>query len=125
MIFEDVHWIDPTSLEALGRGIDRIKAVGVLLIITHRPEFEWIGRPYVTALNINRLGGREIATLIDRVTGNRPLQAASDQTLGDHVPDLIPRSCGNLRFDWLASPARYPGCRSLMDSSAGHEDRQE
>ena len=56
MIFEDVHWIDPTSLEALGRGIDRIKAVGVLLIITYRPEFEppWIGRPYVTALTINR-----------------------------------------------------------------------
>ena len=39
MIFEDVHWIDPTSLEALGRGIDRMKLVGVLLIITHRPEF--------------------------------------------------------------------------------------
>ena len=34
MIFEDIHWIDPTSLEALGRGIDRIKSVGVLLIIT-------------------------------------------------------------------------------------------
>ena len=27
MIFEDVHWIDPTSLEALGRVIDRIKAL--------------------------------------------------------------------------------------------------
>jgi class 3 adenylate cyclase len=75
MIFEDIHWIDPTSLEALGRGIDRIKAVGVLLIITHRPEFEppWIGRPYVTVLNLNRLGEREIAALIDGVTGNAPL----------------------------------------------------
>jgi class 3 adenylate cyclase len=59
MIFEDAHWIDPTSLEALGRGIDRIKSYGVLLIITHRPEFEppWMGRPYVTTLNLNRLGG--------------------------------------------------------------------
>ena len=58
MIFEDVHWIDPTSLEALGRGIDRIKGVGVLLVITHRPEFEppWAGRPYVTALSLDRLG---------------------------------------------------------------------
>src|SRR5713226_6744914 len=58
MIFEDAHWIDPTSLEALGRGIDRIKGVGVLLVITHRPEFEppWAGRPYVTALNLNRPG---------------------------------------------------------------------
>ena len=75
MIFEDVHWIDPTSLEALGRGIDRVKSVGVLLIVTYRPEFEppWIGRPYVTALSLNRLGEREIAAMIDRVTGNRSL----------------------------------------------------
>ncbi len=75
MIFEDIHWIDPTSLEALGRGIDRIKAVGVLLIITYRPEFEptWIGRPYVTALTIGRLGERDIASMIDHVTGNKPL----------------------------------------------------
>ena len=58
MIFEDIHWIDPTSLEALGRGIDRIKSVGVLLVVTYRPEFEppWIGRPYLTALTVNRLG---------------------------------------------------------------------
>jgi predicted ATPase len=58
MIFEDVHWIDPTSLEALGRGIDRIKSVGVLLIIRYRPEFgpPWTGRPYVTTNSLNRLG---------------------------------------------------------------------
>ena len=47
----------------------------MLLIITYRPEFEppWIGRPYVTALNLNRLGEREIAAMIDRVTGNNSL----------------------------------------------------
>jgi predicted ATPase len=57
MIFEDVHWIHPTSLEALGRAVDRIRTLGVLLIVTYRPEFEppWIGRPHVTALTINRL----------------------------------------------------------------------
>ena len=49
----------------------------VLLIVTYRPEFEppWIGRPYVTALTLNRLGEREIAAMIDRVTGNKPLPA--------------------------------------------------
>ena len=89
MIFEDVHWIDPTSLEALGRGIDRIKAVGVLLIITHRPEFEppWLERPYVTALTLNRLGEREIAAMIDRVIGNNALPASVRQ-------DIIERTDG-------------------------------
>ena len=63
MIFEDVHWIDPTTLEVLGRGIDRIKSAGVLLILTYRPEFEapWIGRPYVTALTLNQLGEHDVA----------------------------------------------------------------
>jgi class 3 adenylate cyclase len=77
MIFEDVHWIDPTSLEALGRAVDRVRTLGALLIVTYRPEFEppWIERPNVTALNINRLGEREITALIDGVTGNKPLPA--------------------------------------------------
>ena len=67
MIFEDVHWIDPTSLEALGRTVDRIRTLGVLLIVTYRPDFEppWIGQPHVTALTINRLGEREIDAMID------------------------------------------------------------
>jgi predicted ATPase len=75
MIFEDVHWIDPTSLEVLGRTVERLRTLGVLLIVTYRPEFEppWIGRPYVTALSLNRLGERDIAAMIDRVTGNSSL----------------------------------------------------
>jgi class 3 adenylate cyclase/predicted ATPase len=75
MIFEDAHWIDPTSLEVLSRVVDRIRTLDVLLIVTHRPEFapQWIGRPHVTALTINRLARREIADMIDRVVGNKPL----------------------------------------------------
>jgi class 3 adenylate cyclase/predicted ATPase len=77
MIFEDAHWIDPTSLEALGRAVDRIKTLRVLLIVTFRPEFAppWIGRPHVTALTINRLAQRDIDAMIDRVVGNKQLPA--------------------------------------------------
>ena len=89
MIFEDAHWIDPTSLEAFGRTVDRLRTLRVLLIITYRPEFEppWIGRPYVTALSLNRLSEREIAALIDRVTGNNALPASIRQ-------DIIERTDG-------------------------------
>ena len=54
----------------------------MLLIVTYRPEFEppWIGRPYVTALTLNRLGEREIAAMIDRVTGNKPLPESIGRT---------------------------------------------
>jgi predicted ATPase len=52
MIFEDAHWTGPTSLEALGRTVDRLAGLRVFLIVTFRPEFEapWIGQPRVTAL---------------------------------------------------------------------------
>ena len=89
MIFEDAHWVDPTSLEVLSRAVDRIRTLGLLLIVSYRPEFEppWIGRPHVTALTINRLGQREIATMIDRVTGNKLLPAHIRQ-------DIIERTDG-------------------------------
>ena len=89
MIFEDAHWTDPTSLEAFGRAVDRIRTLGVLLIVTHRPEFEppWIGRPHVTAVILNRLSEREIAAIIDSVTGNKMLSANVRQ-------DIIERTDG-------------------------------
>jgi class 3 adenylate cyclase/predicted ATPase len=89
MIFEDVHWIDPTSLEVVGRTVDRLRTLGALLIVTYRPEFEppWIGRPYVTTLSLNRLGEREITTIIDRVTGNKALPEKIRQ-------DIIERTDG-------------------------------
>jgi class 3 adenylate cyclase/predicted ATPase len=89
MIFEDVHWIDPTSLEALGRIVDRLKTLGVLLVITYRPEFEppWIGRPNVTVTSLNRFGEREVVAMIARVTGNKPLATGIRQ-------DIIERTDG-------------------------------
>jgi class 3 adenylate cyclase len=89
MIFEDIHWVDPTSLDALGRAVDRIRSLGVLSIATHRPEFQppWIGRPYVSAPTLDRLDEREIVAMIDRIVGNKPLSARVRQ-------DIIERTDG-------------------------------
>ena len=89
MIFEDAHWGDPTSLEAFGRTVDRIASLRVFMIVTFRPEFEapWVGQPLVTALALNRLGHREVDTMIDRVIGNKPLPA-------DIRKDIIERTDG-------------------------------
>jgi predicted ATPase len=89
MIFEDAHWADPTSLEAFGRVVDRIRTLRVLLIVTYRPEFEppWIGRPHVTALILNRLGEGQIAAIIDGITGNKLLPPSVRQ-------DIIERTDG-------------------------------
>jgi predicted ATPase len=60
MILEDAHWVDPTSLEAFGRTVDRIRALPTLVIVTFRPEFNapWLGQSHVTSLTLNRLGER-------------------------------------------------------------------
>ena len=89
MIFEDVQWIDPTSLEALGRAVDQIRSVRLLLIMTFRPEFDppWIGSPHVTALTINRLGRRDIEAMISRVVGDKLLPPSIQQ-------DIIERTDG-------------------------------
>ena len=91
MIFEDAHWSDPTSLEALGRVIDRIAPLRALLIVTFRPEFKpsWIGRPCVTAMSINRLPQHEISAMIDRVAGSKTIPANIRQEIIERT-DGIP-----------------------------------
>jgi predicted ATPase len=131
MIFEDTHWIDPTSFELLGRMADRLKTLTVLLVITHRPEFEppWVGRPYVTALNLNRLSEREIVVLIDRVTGNKPLPASIRHDIierTDGIPLFVEEmtkavleaeSEGDARKTGSSVPARAPAVPASLHAS--------
>jgi class 3 adenylate cyclase len=74
-IFEDAHWIDPTSRELLDLMVDRVRHLPVVLVITFRPEFEapWGGQPHVTNLSLNRLGGRDAAALVLGLAGNKLL----------------------------------------------------
>jgi predicted ATPase len=67
----------------ISRTVDELKTLGLLLIVTYRPEFDppWIGRPYVTALNLNRLGEREIVLMIEQVTGNKSLPESIRQDI--------------------------------------------
>src|SRR5215472_6512714 len=72
MIFEDLHWIDPTSRELLDLTVEKITGLPVLLVATYRPEFQppWVGGSQVTVIALNRLGRGEGATLVHRLAGN-------------------------------------------------------
>ena len=89
MIFEDVHWIDPTSLEALNRTVDRIKTLPALLIVTFRPEFNapWLEQSHATSVTLNRLGRREATAIIARLVGNKELPA-------DVMAEIVERTDG-------------------------------
>jgi predicted ATPase len=77
MIFEHAHWIDPTSLEAVHRTVDRIKTLPALLVVTFRPEFNppWMGQSRVMSVTLTRLGEREVTAIIARLAGNKELPA--------------------------------------------------
>jgi class 3 adenylate cyclase/tetratricopeptide (TPR) repeat protein len=75
VIFEDVQWVDPTSLELLATIVERVQQLPALLLITARSEFipPWPSYPHTTTLPLTRLGRRDGAALIERVTGGKAL----------------------------------------------------
>ena len=89
MVFEDAHWIDPTSRELLDLTVDRVRHLPVLLAITFRPEFQppWGGRAHVTSLALNRLGERDGEALVQKLAGNAALTH-------DIVAEIVERTDG-------------------------------
>jgi len=75
VIFEDAHWIDPTSRELLDLSVERVRNLRVLLIVTFRPEFQafWTGQPHVTTLVLNRLDRHAQSALVEQIAGGKAL----------------------------------------------------
>ncbi len=94
IIFEDIHWADPTSLELLTVTLEQIPRLRVLLLITARPEFTppWPGHAHVTTLSLTRLNRRNGAALVERVTAGKTLpEEVMNQILArtDGVPLFV------------------------------------
>jgi predicted ATPase/class 3 adenylate cyclase len=89
MIYEDVHWSDPSSRELLDRVVGCMTGLPVLLLITFRPEFQppWVGQPHVTTLALSRLAWHQGAMLVYRVAGDKTLPS-------DTVKEIVNRTDG-------------------------------
>jgi class 3 adenylate cyclase/predicted ATPase len=85
MVFEDVHWCDPTTRESLDLLVDRVATLRVLVIITFRPEFTppWIGRPHVMLLTLTRLPLRQRIEMMAHVTCGK----AFPKEIADQIVD--------------------------------------
>jgi predicted ATPase len=88
-IFEDVHWVDPSSRALLDLMVARVRTLPVLLVITFRPEFQppWHDQSHVTNVALTRLGGRDVAALIQGIAGNMPLGS-------DVMAEIVDRTDG-------------------------------
>src|SRR5215831_13498028 len=94
LIVEDAQWIDPSTLELLSRLIDQGPTARLLLCVVCRPEFQspWGVRAHVTPMVLNRLPRHQVADMIGRLTGGKPLPPEVVQQLlakTDGVPLFV------------------------------------
>jgi predicted ATPase len=91
IMFEDIHWIDPSSRELLDRMMERIANWPVLLVATCRPEFQppWTGQPHVTMLALTRLDRHDTAAMVESIAGNAVLPTEVVQEIAERT-DGVP-----------------------------------
>ena len=76
-VWEDLHWVDPSSLEFLSLLIEQIPTTKLLLVLTFRPEFTppWKPRSHISQLVLNRLGRKQVEAMIEKVATDKALSA--------------------------------------------------
>src|SRR5712691_6324831 len=125
MVFEDAHWIDPTSRELLDLAVERVGSLPVLLLVTFRPEFQppWIGQPQVSMLALNRLDRRDRTVLVEQIAGGKALPDEVVAQIADRT-DGVPLFVEELTKSILESGVTLLGIpTSLHDSLMARLDR--
>ena len=77
VVWEDLHWADPSTLELLGLVVDQAPTARMLTLMTYRPEFRppWAPRSHLTQLTLGRLPRPQVETMVRQLTGGKPLPA--------------------------------------------------
>jgi len=75
LVMEDLHWVDPTTLELLSLLVDQGPTARILALFTFRPDFSppWTGRSHLTQVTLPRLPRRQAAEMTDRVAHGKAL----------------------------------------------------
>jgi predicted ATPase/class 3 adenylate cyclase len=91
LIFEDVHWSDPSTLELIDRIAAALAVQRALMIVSFRSGYapSWATQPHVTALSLARLPRPEAEQIIDHIAGERGLPARLRERIV-HQTDGVP-----------------------------------
>ena len=119
MIFDDLHWIDPSSRELLDRVIGRVADWPVLLLAMFRPEFQppWTGQPHVTMLTLSRLDRRDTAAMVANIAGNAALPREIAEEIAERT-DGVPLFVEELTKAVLESGAQGMAALSVVPHPA-------
>jgi adenylate cyclase len=93
LLFDDAHWIDPGSDEALAQLVDAVRGTRTLLLVNYRPEYvaSWMEEPWMRSLSLEPLGREAIEAMLDDLLG-------PDPTLGPTRERIVERTSGNPFF---------------------------
>ncbi|MCB1036095.1 MAG: AAA family ATPase, partial [Acidobacteria bacterium] len=93
LVAEDLHWMDPSTVEFLGLLAERCRGSKLMLLATFRPDFQpgWAGREGVKEVSVNRLTAADGRVLAEQLVGDHPLPKAV-------IAELVNRSDGNPLF---------------------------
>jgi len=76
-VMEDLHWVDPTTLEFLSLLVDQGPTAPILALFTFRPDFSppWTGRSHLTQVTLPRLPRQQATEMTGRVAHGKALPA--------------------------------------------------
>src|ERR687888_1660169 len=74
-VMEDLHWVDPSTLELLSLLVDQGPTARILVLFTFRPDFSppWTGRAHITQVTVHRLSRRQAVEVIRQVAHGKVL----------------------------------------------------
>ncbi|HTQ80899.1 MAG TPA: AAA family ATPase, partial [Thermoanaerobaculia bacterium] len=74
-VVEDLHWVDPSTLELLDLLLNQGPTVRLFTLFTFRPSYDppWGPRAHLTQITLDRLSDSEAESLILGVTGGKRL----------------------------------------------------
>ncbi|QIG49240.1 AAA family ATPase [Nordella sp. HKS 07] len=139
LLFEDMHWADPTTLETLERLIGKLAGIPLLIVATYRPEFEphWSRHVDVAVLNLAKLTAQQSKEMIGRLAEGKSLPAEIVERIiakTDGVPLFVEELTRNIlesgglveaggRYVYAGDALGFAIPETLRDSLAARLDR--
>ena len=91
LIVEDLHWVDPSTIEFLTLLLDQVPTAPLFALFTARPSFQapWPARSHLLVLSLNRFTRRQTELMVGNVAGSKSLPPEVVQQIGDRT-DGVP-----------------------------------
>ena len=124
-VMEDLHWVDPSTLELLSLLVDQGPTARILALFTFRPDFSppWTGRAHLTQLTVNRLPRRQAVEVIRQVAHGKVLPPEVVEQIvakTDGVPLFVEELTKMVLESGPAPGAGRALCADRAPAPAGH-----